>query len=253
MKTESERRGWFEQAEMCTIRFDIAALRPLQKLYWQIYAGMLAPEVEMGLKLHEEAACFADTKMRWFFANSERAMAIFRDALDGSELRACRQLFGRRFDLNRVVQGNLIETRGGYPRGTWHSDFTDDEIRAGTCITVLTPLFPFQPHFGGLEVTSAKRGISTEYDAQATVYRYQSGEAVVFDGATMIHRTQQYHAGADERRLVVSWQLADTSRKLRPMLSRIATRNGDPMFYSPHLKPTRQRREAWRRSSVKVL
>jgi hypothetical protein len=212
----------------------VSALRPLQKLYWTFYADLLDPDVNIGVKLHDETPGLENTSMRWLFANSEAAISIFRDVLDQCQIHSCRELFGSALASVRVVQANLIEIRGGYPLGTWHTDFTDDEIEPGTCVTVLTPLFDFQPTHGGLQLTTAKRGVSTDYDGQARTYRYASGQAIVFDGSAVIHRTEAYDADKTDRRILVSWQLADTSPELQPMLNRIASRNGDPMFYSLH-------------------
>jgi hypothetical protein len=195
---------------------------------------MLEPEVEIGTKLHVEEPGFETVSMRWFFANSEKAMHIFRDVLDGCSLRQTREIFGTCPDLVRVVQANIIEIRGRYPVGRWHSDFTDKQLGAGECATLLTPLFSFKPHFGGLETTRAKRGVSDDYDGQSEVYRYRDGEAVLFDGSAMIHRTQSYEAEESERRVLVSWQLADTRPALLPILSSVGKRNGDPMFFSTH-------------------
>jgi hypothetical protein len=161
-------------------------------------------------------------------------MRIFRNVFDGCSLRQIREIFGTKRDLVRVVQANIIEIRGGYPTGRWHSDFTDVGLGVGESGTLLTPLFTFKAHFGGLETTGAKRGVSDDYDGQSEVYRYRDGEAVLFDGSAMIHRTQSYTAAEDERRILVSWQLADTRPALIPVLRRIGKRNGDPMFFSSH-------------------
>jgi len=99
---------------------------------------------------------------------------------------------------------------------------------------MLTPLFTFQPSFGGLEVTAAKRGMQLDFDEYSHVYRYRDGEAVLFDGSVMIHRTQRYRAKTTATRVLVCWQFADTCRLLRPALRRIGKRNGDPMFFFPH-------------------
>jgi hypothetical protein len=172
--------------------------------------------------------------MRWFFANSESAIKIFRDVLDGCSLRSAREIFGSSYASTTVVQANLIEVRGSYPLGTWHSDFTDEALKSGESATLLTPLFTLKPHLGGLEITHAQRE-DLDYDNRAEVYQYKDGEAILFDGSAMIHRTQSYSAALEDRRVLISWQLADTRSELRPILARIGIRNGDPMFFSDHV------------------
>jgi hypothetical protein len=230
------KRQEFIKQNITTLKFSTKALEPLRKLY-EILAGELEPpSVKMGLKLHEDGPNFEDVRMRWYFANSREAISLFRDVLDSCNLAFAREIVGTRKDLVRVVQANLIEIRGGYPRGTWHSDFMDDALHPGDSATILTPLYPLQTGLGGLETTTAKRQSGPfNYDDFSKAYRYQEGEAVVFDAFAMIHRTQSYRAKPSALRVLVSWQIADTRRSMRRILERIGRRNGDPMFLFPHL------------------
>jgi hypothetical protein len=227
----------FLDCQVTTIPFAVAALRPLKKLYEDTSANTLETDVRMGRKSHEDYDGFAGAQMRWHFANSAKAIDIFRAVVDGSNLKHAREIVGSRPNLVRIVQASIIEIMGSYPPGVWHSDFTDNELGAGESATMLTPLVTFQRNFGGLEVTAVKRGMPLDFDDYSHVYRYRDGEAVLFDGATMIHRTQSYHAKATARRLLVCWQFANTYRRLRPAFKRIGDRNGDPMFFFPHRKP----------------
>lgn len=224
----------FLTCQVTTISFPVKALRPLKKLYEDIRAGTVGRGVKMGRKEHEDYRGFEGVKMRWYFANSTKAIAIFRAVVDGSDLGRARKIVGSRADLVRVVQASFIEIVGSYPLGRWHSDFTDSDLGLNQSATMLTPLFTFQRNFGGLEVTAVQRGMALDFDEYSHVYRYRDGEAVLFDGSGMIHRTQSYRAKATALRVLVCWQFADTRRRLRPALRRIGQRNGDPMFCLPH-------------------
>jgi hypothetical protein len=224
----------FLDCQVTTIPFAAEALHPLRKLYGDIYAKTLESGVRMGRKSHEDYSGLEGVTMRWHFASSAKAISIFRAVVDGCNLKQAREIVGRKPNLVRIVQASIIETVGSYPLGRWHSDFTDKELGADQSATMLTPLFPFQRNFGGLELTAVKRGMPLDFDEFSHVYRYRDGEAVLFDGSEMIHRTKSYRAKATARRVLVCWQFADTSRRLRPALRRIGNRNGDPMFFFPH-------------------
>jgi hypothetical protein len=224
----------FLTCQVSTISFDVNALCPLKKLYEDIHANTLERGVKIGRKEHEHYSGLEGVKMRWYFAKSVKAIAIFRAVVDGCELRRAREIVGSCAGFMRVVQASLIETVGSYPLGRWHSDFTDRDLGLNQTATMLTPLFTFQRNFGGLEVTAVKRGMPLDLDEYSHVYRYHDGEAILFDGTGMIHRTQSYHATGTARRVLVCWQLADTCRRLRPALRRIGRQNGDPMFCVPH-------------------
>lgn len=235
----------FATCHVTTIAFDVRALRPLVKLYADIRGDTVPRGIEIRRKEHEDYGGCEGVNMRWYFANSDTAIAIFRSVVDGCELRRAREIVGNQPALMRIVQASFIETVGSYPVGRWHTDFTDPDLEPNQTATMLTPLFPFQRSFGGLEVTAVKRGMPLDPDEYSHVYRYRHGEAVLFDGTGMIHRTQSYQAKATARRVLVCWQLADAGRRLRPALRRIGKRNGDPMFYSPHPRwPASRRRLA---------
>ena len=224
----------FLECQVTTISFGLRALRPLKKLYEDVRANTLERGVNIGKKEHEEYSGFDGVKMRWYFANSPKAIGIFRAVVDGCRLKRARAIVGTRRDRVRVVQASFVEIEGNYPRGRWHSDFTDKDLGLNRSATMLTPLFTFHRTFGGLEVTAAKRGMSLDFDKYAHVYRYRDGEAVLFDASGMIHRTQGYRAKPTAVRVLVCWQFADTSRTLWPALRRIGRQNGDPMFLFPH-------------------
>jgi hypothetical protein len=224
----------FQSCQLTALTFDVRALRPLKTLYEQVCASTLPRGVTIGRKDHEEYSGFERVSMSWYYANSPRAIAIFRAVIDGCELKRAREIVGSRPDFMRVVQASFIVTVGSYPRGRWHVDFTEQDLGTNQSATMLTPLFTFQRNFGGLEVSAVKRGMSLDVEEYSQVYRYRDGEAILFDASGMIHRTESYRAGATARRVLVCWQFADTSRRLRPALRRIGRRNGDPMFCSPH-------------------
>ena len=224
----------FLDCQVTTIRFDAGVLDPLRKLYRDVHAGTLEDGVRMGRKSHEDYNGFEGVSMRWHYANSAKAIGIFRDVVDNSDLRQVREIVGDKPHRMRVVQASIIETVGSYPVGRWHSDFTDEDLGDDQSATMLTPLFTFQRNFGGLELTAVKRDMPLDFDDFSHVYRYRDGEAVLFDGSGMVHRTQSYRASAKARRILVCWQLADTCRRLQPALRRIGDRNGDPMFLFPH-------------------
>jgi hypothetical protein len=239
MKESTEQLGRLSAAEfidcqVTAISFAAKALGPLKKLYRDIHVNALERGVRMGKKEHEDYSGFEGVKMRWYFANSPKAISIFRGVVDGCNLKRAREIVGTCPDLVRIVQASIIEVVGSYPRGRWHSDFTDKELGLNQSATMLTPLFTFQRNFGGLELTAVKRGMPLDFDEYSHVYRYCDGEAVLFDGSGMVHRTQSYRANAMARRVLVCWQFADTCRVLRPALKRIGNRTGDPMFFVPH-------------------
>jgi hypothetical protein len=224
----------FQIQNITTLKFSARALQPLRNLYEEL-SGDTGPSVEMGLKLHEDGPGFEGVQMRWYFANSRAAISLFRRVFDSCNLARARDIVGTRKDLVRVVQANLIELKGSYPLGTWHSDFVDEALSAGDSATILTPLYRLRANIGGLQTTSLKRESgSPDYDDYADVYRYKEGEAVVLDALAMIHRTQSYRASPKARRVLVSWQIADTRRNMRDALRHIGQRNGDPMFLFPH-------------------
>jgi hypothetical protein len=236
------RKREFLDCHVTALSFPPDALRPLRNLYRDISAGTPPTRARMGRKSHEGYDGFEGVQMRWHYANSTEAIALFRAVLDACDLNWAREIVGSSPNLVRVVQACFIETLGSYPAGRWHADFTDEELGPGQSATMLTPLFTFQRNFGGLEVTAVERGMPLDFDDFSQVYRYRDGEAVLFDGSAMIHRTKRYRAKATARRVLACWQLADTSRRLRPALKRIGDRNGDPMFFHPHermMEPSR--------------
>lgn len=224
----------FLDCQITFVSFAVDALRPLRKLYLDTCVSKTKTGMRLGRKSHKDYPGLKGVQMHWHFANSVEAIRLFRSVVDGCDLRYSREIIGGRQTSIRIVQASIIETVGSYPPGRWHSDFTDEEMGAGRSATMLTPLFTFQRNFGGLEVTAVKRGMSLNFDDYSDVYRYRDGEAVLFDGSAMIHRTQSYHAKATARRVLVCWQFADTCHRLRPALKRIGERNGDPMFLLPH-------------------
>jgi hypothetical protein len=229
------REQQFRTQNMTTLKFSARALDPLRRLYEELSSETGCPSVDMGLKLHEVGPGFKRVQMRWYFAKSRSAIALFRRVFDSCNLVVARSIVGTRKDRVRVVQANLIEIKGGYPKGPWHSDFVDKALCPGDSATILTPLYRLQANLGGLETTSVKRDSeSLDYDGHADVYKYREGEAVVFDALAMVHRTQSYRARPSARRVLVSWQIADTRRHMPDVLRRIGRRNGDPMFLFPH-------------------
>lgn len=230
-----QKKREFKQNNITTLRFSAAALDPLRALYEDLIDPLRTPAVEMGLKLHESGPRFKGVRMCWYFANSREAITLFRKVFDSCRIGRSRRYVGSGDSTVRVVQANLIEIRGGYPVGTWHSDFMDRGLPAGNSATILTPLYPLKRGVGGLEITAVRRESDcVDYDAHASVYRYKEGEAVVFDAFAKIHRTQSYTAPDSVRRVLVSWQIADVTRAQVPVLKRIGKRNGDPMFLFPH-------------------
>lgn len=231
---DMKRKQEFLDCQITTIPFALNALHPLRRLYRDIYANTLQSGVQIGRKSHEDYAGSQGVNMHWHYANSANAIRLFRAVVDGCNLKMARTIVGNSPHQMRIVQASIIETVGSYPLGRWHSDFTDDELGFDQSATMLTPLFPFQRNFGGLVLTAVQRGMPLDLDEYSQVYRYRDGEAVLFDGSGMIHRTQSYHAKATARRILICWQFADASKRLRPALSRIGRRNGDPMFLFPH-------------------
>jgi len=230
----------FREHQATTLRFAVSALDALKTLYRQIHEHRLPRGVRIGRKDHQDRDVyggFSGVKMRWYSANSRAAMRIFRSVLDGSGLAQARDIVGDRRGRVRVVQAHIIEIEGSYPVGPWHADFTDPELGLSQSATMLTPLLTVQPNFGGIEMSVVTREMTLDFDRFAHVYRYREGEAVLFDGAGMVHRTQGYRAKATARRVLACWQLADTSRVHRRALRRIGKRNGDRMFFHPHDDP----------------
>ena len=225
----------FVAGGLTKVAFSIDALQPLRELYQDIQSDKLMEGIDIGIKAHDDYGDknFDGVSMRWYFAKSQKAINLFREVLDGCELAVVRDLVGDDRKKMRVVQGNIIEIIGSYPEGRWHSDMADSELSLNQSATLLTPLYPFEAHFGGLETTAASRE-SMDYDKNALVHQYRDGEAILFDGTGTIHRTQSYKAKPTEKRLLVSWQLADARKLMRPILQRIGEKNGDPMFFSSH-------------------
>ncbi|EGR1420086.1 hypothetical protein ACPF4D_000261 [Vibrio cholerae] len=217
------------------IKFSNDALSPLRQLYYNLRETNFEPGEDIGIKLHDDSVkSKSEIKMRWFFAKSESAIKLFRDVLDGCELSLCRSLTNVKHKNMRVVQANIIEVRGSYPIGRWHSDMVDENLKKNQSITMLTPLFTLEDHIGGLETTSTPRD-ALDYDKNAVVHKYHDGEAIAFDGTAMIHRTAQYDASEDDIRLLVCWQLANAEDEMHDTLFRIGKSNGDPMFLGEHI------------------
>ncbi|MGA9912804.1 hypothetical protein [Paraburkholderia sp.] len=229
------KRKEFQARRLTKLAFSFDALEPIRQLYHSLHADQLSEEIKIGIKAHEDYGDeFANIKMRWYFANSPEALQIFRDVLDGCELAVSRDVVGSSRNRMRVIQANIVEISGSYPEGRWHSDFADPRLGMNESATLLTPLLPFESHFGGLETTSVIRGESLDYDDHATVHRYREGEAILFDGTGTIHRTQSYQAAEHERRVLVCWQFGDVRSDLIPVFRRIGKKNGDPMFMHGH-------------------
>ncbi len=225
----------FQDKGITKLVFSYDALEPLRQLYINIHNDQLPADIEIGVKAHEDYSNeFNHVSMRWYFAKSPKSLKIFRDVLDGCELALSRDIIGNDRNNMRVVQANIIETIGSYPTCRWHSDFYDEELGFNESATMLTPLFPFKSYFGGLETTSVLRGGSLDYDDYATVHKYREGEAILFDGTATIHRTQSYKGEKNDKRILVCWQFGSAREEMRPILSRIGERNGDPMFFHGH-------------------
>lgn len=216
------------------VNFSNDALSPIREIYYNLRERAYQPTDDLGIKLHEnENGEFNGTRMLWAFAKSNEAITFFRKVLDGCELAIVRDLVGNNRDNMRVIQANIIEIKGSYPVGKWHSDLTDVDLGPNQCATLLTPLFTLADHIGGLEITLSSRE-SLLYDNLSSVYKYKDGQAILFDGSSMIHRTQSYQAGSDEVRVIISWQLAYVDDKMAKVLNRIGRKNGDPMFLDAH-------------------
>ncbi|PSU88960.1 hypothetical protein C0W42_11540 [Photobacterium kishitanii] len=225
----------FKTNGLVKLMFSNDALSPLRQLYYNLRDTDFEPGGDIGIKLHDDSVkSDKELKMRWFFAKSEAAIKLFRDVLDGCELSMSRALTDVKSENMRVVQANIIEVRGSYPLGRWHSDMVDDKLFKNHCITMLTPLFTVEDHIGGLETTSTPRD-ALDYDTNAITHKYHDGEAIAFDGTETIHRTEKYEASNDDIRLLVCWQLADTAEEMHEPLFRIGKRNGDPMFVGKHV------------------
>ncbi|WP_313687758.1 hypothetical protein [Pantoea sp.] len=225
----------FLNAGVTKISFSFDALEPIRQLYYNIMNDSLDPFVDIGIKAHEDYSDeFKNVSMRWYFAKSPAALGIFRTVLDGCELALSRDIIGNNRHTMRVVQANIIETIGSYPVGRWHSDFYHENLGNNESGTLLTPLFPFQTYFGGLETTAAHRDECDLYDELTTVHKYQEGQAILFDGTSTIHRTQSYNAYPGDKRILVCWQFGCTREELQPVLSTIGKNNGDPMFFHEH-------------------
>ncbi len=222
----------FKTNGIVKIMFSNDALSPLRQLYYNLRESGFEPGDDIGIKLHDDSVISDnEINMRWFFANSDAGIKLFRDVLDGCELSMVRGITDVSPEKMRVVQANIIEVKGSYPIGRWHSDMVDDQLFKNQCITMLTPLFTLEDHVGGLETTSSPRK-SLDYDVNAITHKYKDGEAIAFDGTETIHRTAQYDACDDDIRLLVCWQLADSSENMHDALFRIGVSNGDPMFVS---------------------
>ena len=225
----------FKKNGLVKLMFSNDALSPLRQLYYNLRDTDFEPGDDIGIKLHDDSVkSDNEIKMRWFFAKSEAAIKLFRDVLDGCELSMSRALTDVKPENMRVVQANIIEVRGSYPLGRWHSDMVDEKLFKNHCITMLTPLFTVEDHIGGLETTSTPRD-ALDYDTNAIAHKYHDGEAIAFDGSETIHRTEKYEASNDDIRLLVCWQLADTAEEMHEPLFRIGKRNGDPMFVGEHI------------------
>lgn len=217
------------------LSFSFESLDPIRQLYFDIMNDNLEPPIDIGIKSHEDySEEFKNVRMRWYYAKSREALNIFRNVLDGCELALSRDIIGLSRETMRVVQANIIETVGSYPTGRWHSDFFHESLGANESGTLLTPLFPFQPYFGGLETTSAHRDEYNQYDELMTVHKYKEGQGILFDGTSTIHRTQSYNAYPGDKRILVCWQFGCTRDEMQPVLTRIGENNGDPMFFYEH-------------------
>lgn len=225
----------FLNSGITKLAFSFDALEPIRQLYFDIMTDGLDPSVDIGIKSHEDySAEFKDVNMKWYYAKSPAALNIFRNVLDGCELALSRDIIGSDKNTMRVVQANIIETVGSYPTGRWHSDFHHPKLATNESGTLLTPLFPFQPYFGGLETTSAHRDEYDAYDELATIHQYKEGQGILFDGTSTIHRTQSYKAFSGDKRILVCWQFGCTREELQTVLSEVGANNGDPMFFHAH-------------------
>lgn len=217
------------------LKFSYEALEPIRSLYKNSLNGCLPDGIDIGIKTHEDYSDeFKGVNMRWYFAKTEKAIALFREVLDGCKLHVVRNIVGSKPEKMRVLQANIIEITGSYPTGRWHSDFTDEELKLNQSATLLTPLLDFMPHFGGLETSAVLRGESLDFDEHSTIHKYSEGEAILLDGTGTIHRTQSYRASSEEKRVLVCWQLGEIDDAMKPVFKRIGERNGDPMFMHEH-------------------
>ncbi|GGB76763.1 hypothetical protein [Shewanella inventionis] len=225
----------FKTKGITKISFSNEALSPCRQIYYNLRNSNFEPTDDIGIKHHDDSVkSDNEIKMRWFFAKSEAAIKLFRDVLDGCELSLSRSLTDVPYENMRVVQANIIEVRGSYPVGRWHSDMVDEKLSKNQSITLLTPLFTLENHIGGLETTSTPRNMFN-YEENSIRHKYKDGEAIAFDGTATVHRTEKYEASDGDIRLLMCWQLADSSEEMIESLYRIGTRNGDPMFVGKHI------------------
>ena len=76
---------------------------------------------------------------------------------------------------------------------------------------MLTPLFPFEKQFGHLDYREAE---------EICEYRYQMGNAILFDGK-FEHRSQSFRCTSKSERVLVSWSIASGAGRYAPAIRRV--------------------------------
>ncbi|MDB2576417.1 hypothetical protein OAF93_01175 [Planctomycetota bacterium] len=192
----------FHDHHFTELAFQARHLSPLRRLYRQMLAGCLADEFSF------RASPGLHANMTWQYATSPAALAEFEHCLSESDL-------GESLSIvdgdSRLLAACFVIVAGDTPIQDFHVDYGQSEIPAGVTGTMLTPLIAFDPPFGHLDCREGLR----EFE-----YRYQIGEAILFDGK-FEHRPQLAGSIEGGARVLVSWSIATEDERYRFAIQRV--------------------------------
>ncbi len=192
----------FKERLFTELQFSPRHLSPLRRLYRQMRGDVLGED----FSFHEVPGLHEN--MTWFYASSPSTLAAFLRCLTNSHLRESLTLVEGNAEL---LAACFVVVRGDTPQMDFHVDYGQQEIPAGVTGTLLTPLIEFDEEFGHLDY---REGV-VEHE-----YRYQRGDAILFDGK-FEHRSQEAPSQGGLDRILVSWSLATMDARYQFAIRRV--------------------------------
>jgi hypothetical protein len=192
----------FDEHLYTKLQFSSRHLSPLRRLYRQMRHNCLGAEHSF----KEAPGLHAD--MKWHYASNPRTLAAFNLCLADTALRESLSIV--RGDA-KLLAACFVVVQGNTPLLDFHMDYGDREIPAGVTATMLTPLIALEEEFGHLDYREGP----DEFE-----YRYEMGDAILFDGK-FEHRAQAAFSNGIATRVLVSWSIATNDARYRFAIGRI--------------------------------
>lgn len=184
------------------LSFSQRKLGALRRLYRQMDRDCLG----VGQSFRESPGLHSN--MRWHYASSLKTLEAFRLCLTGSRLNESLSIV---HGDSQLLAACFVVVQGNTPLQDFHMDYGEREIPSGVTGTMLTPLLEFHEDFGHLDYLDG---------TEERRYRYQVGDAILFDGK-FEHRSQASTSESRAKRVLVSWSIATKDVRYRFAIQRV--------------------------------